>query len=96
MFIGAYTALTLISYILDRIFHLPFLNAANKFGGLLMGILCAYIVMSTASTLITVIAVLTEGSVFGVGQAELASQTFVYGFLNDYGAFDLIGTIFSN
>lgn len=89
VFIGVYVLLTLLSYIIDRICRLPFLNAANKFGGFLLGIVCAYIVTSAAAALVTVISILTEDAIFGMDYAGLSKSTVLYGFLNEYGAFEI-------
>ena len=94
VFIGAFATLTLLSYIIDRIFRLPFLNAVNKFGGFIVGILCAYIVMSVCASLVTVISMLTEDALFGVEHAQLVQDTVVYGFLSQYGAFEVIKNYF--
>ena len=90
VFIGVYALLTLLSYIIDRICRLPFLNAANKFGGFLVGVLCAYIVISAAAALVTVISILTEDAIFGMNQAALSNNTVIYGFLDKYGAFEVV------
>ena len=90
VFIGVYALLTLLSYLIDRICRLPILNAANKFGGFLLGILCAYIVTSAVASLFTVISILTDESVFGMDHVGLIGSTVIYGFLSEYGVFEIV------
>ena len=94
VFIGSYAALTLLAYAIDRIFRLPILSTANKLGGFLLGLLCAYIVMSAGASLVTAISLLTDDVIFGIDHTSLSNDTVIYGFLNEYGAFEIIKNYF--
>ena len=96
VFIGVYALLTLLVYLIDRICRLPILNAANKMGGFLLGLFCAYIVMSACASLVTIISLLTDDAIFGIGHAQLSSDTILYGFLDEYGALEIIKKHFLN
>lgn len=90
VFLGTYISVTFIAYLVDRIFSLPILNMANKFGGFVFGLICAYVVLSVAATLITIISIYTEGDLLGMSQAELVSQSFVYRFFEQFGVFNFV------
>ncbi len=53
IFVGVFLALSLVTSLLDFIFRLPVLNAANKFLGLILGIAEALLITSVMSILIS-------------------------------------------
>ncbi len=57
IFIGAFLALSIATYIVDAVFHLPVLNGVNKFLGLVFGVaealLFAVLLSSAAAAIVT-------------------------------------------
>lgn len=93
IFVAAYVLLTIAIILLDKIFKLPLLNAANRLLGCAVGVVCAYMVLSAVAIGVTVIANLAGTQVFGQTQTELEAGTILYGFFSRHGIFALIDRI---
>ena len=91
VFSASYIILTAITYVIDKLCHLPVLHAANKLLGFVLGIVSAYIILCTASAMLTVLLDLAGVDLFGMTTDEICKSTYIYKFFNDSGFFPLIG-----
>ena len=89
-FAGSFIIFSLLAILIDRIFNLPLLNAANKLMGFLLGCVCAYIAVSVFADVITVFANIAGEELFEMSQKELAETTYLYGFFEKNGIFSVI------
>ena len=93
-FAGTFILISLLALLVDRIFKLPLLNAANKFFGFVCGCVCAYIVLGVFSDVITVFANMSGEELFAMSQKELADNTYIYGFFERNGIFSIIDRLY--
>jgi len=93
-FTGTFIIISLLAIIVDRIFKLPLLNAANKLLGFALGCVCAYIVLGVCADVITVFANIAGKELFEMSQKELADRTYIYGFLERNGVFSIIDRLY--
>ena len=88
LFIGVFVILSLLTFIVDLIFHLPVLNGTNKTLGLIFGIvealIIAFLVSNVAAAVITSLGSV-DSSIFG---AHAVEGSFVMKF---FSAVDLFG-----
>ncbi len=90
IFVGVFLALSLITGLLDIIFHMPVLNAANKLFGFLFGVAEAYVIVTIMSILLS--AIITslgsiEPNLFG---ADVIEHTVLCKFFVEHNPIDKI------
>jgi uncharacterized membrane protein required for colicin V production len=91
VFSASYIILTAIAYFLDKLCHLPILNITNRFLGVALGIVCAYITLYTASAALSVLLNLAAEELFGQTAEEIRNSTYIYRFFHNSGFFPFIG-----
>ncbi len=87
IFLTVYVILTVVFSVVNKIFKLPILGGINTFLGFLFGLICAYILGSFISSVLSIILQLSDG-MSGI------ADSFMYEFFSRYGTFALIDIIF--
>ena len=87
IFLTVYVVLTVVFSVVNKIFKLPILGAINTFLGFAFGAVCAYILGSFVSSILSVIVFLAD-SMSDIG------NSFMYKFFSEYGAFSIIEKLF--
>ncbi len=87
IFLTVYVILTVVFSVVNKIFKLPILGGINTFLGFLFGLICAYILGSFISSVLSIILQLSDG-MSGI------ADSFMYEFFSEYGSFALIDIIF--
>lgn len=82
IFVAAIVVLSVLAFILDKMCKLPALKKMNSILGLLLGIVCAFINLILASSLISLVLNIIGLSNHEVSVAIMSEKTIVYGFIN--------------
>ncbi len=91
MFSGSYIVLSVIVFIIDKIFELPLLNIVNKLLGLALGVVSAYVTLTIVCSILSVFLGFSAESLFGMTADEIYATTYIYRFFKDFSLFSLIG-----
>ena len=91
VFLISYILLTVAVFVIDKIFELPVLNVANKILGFALGIFCAYITLSVASSVASVIFGFFGEQLLGQTAEQIIESSYIYRFFINFGVFSLIG-----
>ena len=89
IFLSVYVVLKVVFSVVNKLFKLPIIGAINTFLGFLLGLLCAYILGSFITSVLTVV-------VYTLNDAADIANSFMYKFFSEYGAFALIDKLFIN
>lgn len=84
LFIGVFFALSLLTGLLDLIFHMPVLNAANRTLGLLFGAAEAFFLVSIASILLSSLIASLGSLEPGLFGADVVDQTIICKFFVEH------------
>lgn len=87
IFLTVYVVLNVVFSVVNKIFKLPILGGINTFLGFLFGLICAYIMGSFLSSVLSIIIHVSD-AMSGIG------DSFMYNFFSHYGTFALIEIIF--
>lgn len=95
LFIIAYIAIKLLSFILDKFFRLPILNTANRWLGLVVGAFTAILLLMVISRSFESILPWLSKSYPHIFHADLSNETVLYGFFCKYNLFSalIVGVI---
>ncbi len=95
IFVAALLGLTLLHKILNLVFELPVLHQINTIGGLVAGVVCAYLYVSLFVTLAGLI--LDNSTMFGFTVPEnLEADTYLYSFFRENSVFAFLKDLFSD
>ena len=91
IFIGVFLALSIVTFIIDAIFHLPVLNGVNKTLGLLFGaaeaVILAVLLSNVLATIITALGSV-DPTLFG---EHVIESSFIMKYIASVDLFGLIG-----
>lgn len=91
VFSASYVILAIIAFIVDKLFKLPILNTLNRFLGFLLGLLCAYVTLSVACTVLSIVLSFSAQELFGMTAEQIYESTYIYRFFNDFTIFSIAG-----
>ena len=93
LFLAAFIVLSLVTLLLDAVFHLPVLNSANRLFGLVFGVaaaaLFAFLFSSAAASIITGLGSV-DSKLFG---AHVVESSIVMRFFSSVDLFGLVETV---
>ncbi len=94
VFVIAFIALVLLQKLLNLIFKLPVLKQLNKTGGILIGIVCAFLYVSLFCAVISPL--LSNSELFGMDlPKDLTGNTVLFAFFSENNLFTYLGMLFS-
>ncbi|MBR5309186.1 MAG: CvpA family protein [Clostridia bacterium] len=82
VFVAAFLALCLVQWLLGVIFRLPVLNAINKLGGVVVGLILA-VLYSSLFVILTSPIVSNPEIVGGEWSADAAEKTYIYSYIEE-------------
>ena len=91
IFVLAYIGAIIAVSLMDRLFKLPVLNFANKALGIALGVVSAYVILSVASAVLTLLLGFFSEPLLSQSAEAFCESTYVYRFFCNFGAFSLIG-----
>lgn len=90
IFLIAYIVVKLASFILDKFFRLPILNAANRWLGILMGMVTAVLLLMVISRSFECVLPWLNKTYTHLFPSDLADKTVLYGFFCRYNLFSAL------
>ncbi len=95
LFVVALVALWICQKILNKIFELPVLRQFNRLGGIIIGVVCAFLYVSLFVSVMSVL--ITNSGLFGMNLPQnTVESTVLFEFFSENNLFSYIGALFGS